>query len=180
MWKAHFTIPLFLLLAACGDADRHTDSSRGYGQKTERQKPEKTDSNMYSTDDNDMEMNRAIATAKRTFPRFDSAFTSGAYEKYLYMIKVRFETPTGGEYIWLTDIAKVNGHYKGVVSDSPRVAKQVRQGDTVVIAEPDIADWMYGYDTVVHGAFTTRVILSRMTPKERDELDLGFTHHIVD
>ena len=142
---------------------------------------EATDPNMYQAQADDREMNLAIAKARFTLPRFDSALVSGKYDKDLYMIKVRFATPSGNdEHIWLTDITKVNGHYKGIVSDSPYEATQIREGDTLMINDADITDWMFGDDTLVHGAYTTRLILSRMTPKQRAEQELGFIHRIED
>jgi uncharacterized protein YegJ (DUF2314 family) len=43
-----------------------------------------------------------------------------------------------------------------------------------------ITDWIFGTGSVVHGAYTTRLILSRMTPEQRDKRELGYSHHIED
>jgi uncharacterized protein YegJ (DUF2314 family) len=136
--------------------------------------------NLYSTDKDDQEMNRAMATAKRTFPRFDSAFSSGRYDRDQFSIKVRFAAPGGNEYIWLTEIQKSNGHYIGIVSDTPRATTWVRLGEKWEIPDQDIVDWLYTKDSIAHGAYTLRLILSRMSKDERAEAELGFPYKIED
>jgi uncharacterized protein YegJ (DUF2314 family) len=49
-----------------------------------------------------------------------------------------------------------------------------------MINDADITDWMFGNDTLVHGAYTTRLILSGVTPERCAEQELGFTHRIED
>jgi len=180
-------ILLLLVLTACGTNDRYTPTSHGKSvtQTSKLQSAQKmteaNDPNMYHATSDDPEMNLAIAKARFSLPRFDSALASGKYDKELYMIKVRFATPSGSyEHIWLTDIKKISGHYKGIVSDSPYEATQVHEGDTLQINNDDITDWMYGTYSLVHGGYTTRLILSRMTPEQRDKQELGYSHQIED
>jgi uncharacterized protein YegJ (DUF2314 family) len=126
-------------------------------------------------------MNMAIAKARFNLPRFDSALANGKYDKNLYMLKVRFPTPSGGgEHMWLAVITKVNGHYRGIVTDSAYEATQIHEGDILMINDADITDWMFGTKAVIHGAYTTRVILSRMTPEERAAHDRVYRSRIED
>jgi uncharacterized protein YegJ (DUF2314 family) len=136
--------------------------------------------NLYSTDADDEAMNKAMATARIRMPRFDSAF-DGRDKDMNFSIKVKFSAPDGGnEYIWLTDIWKKEGRYWGVMSDTPKLALQVKLGDSVEIKNKDIVDWMYGTDTVIHGGFTTRLILSRLSKEERAREEGDMPYKIVD
>ena len=124
--------------------------------------------NLYSTDADDEAMNKVMETARIRMPRFDSAFDRRDKDM-IFTIKVKFSTSAGeNEYIWLSDIWKRGGNYWGVMTDTPRLALQVKLGDSVEIKNKDIVDWMYGKDTVAHGGFTTRLILSRLSKEERE------------
>lgn len=166
-------LPVLLLLIACGSATSLDTRPKGIIDTSR--------SNMYSTKADDAGMNAAIAMARATLDRFDSALNSDKYDKGWNMLKVRFPTPSGGaEYIWLVDITRVNGHYQGIVTDSVYDTMQVRQGDTVTINQADITDWMFGTDSVIHGAYTTRVILSRMNAEERARYHRDVKYRIED
>lgn len=159
---------LFFLLTACGPGT----SSIATG---------KIDSNFFRVKADDAEMNTAITRARFNLPRFDSALASGNYDPGWYMLKVRFPTPRGGyEHIWLAGITSVNGHYKGIVTDTVYETTKIKKGDTVTISSEDITDWMFGTDSLIHGAYTTRVILNRMTPRERAEYQRDVKYHIED
>ena len=136
--------------------------------------------NLYSTDADDQPMNEAMETARKTFSKFDSAFESGRYDKTKFSIKVKFPDEVGNEYIWLTEISKQDGHYSGLMTDTPRITKQVKIGDKVTIVDKDIKDWLYGNDSVLHGGYTLRLIRSRMTSKERAENEASFRYRLVD
>ena len=136
--------------------------------------------NLYSTDKGDKLMNQAMEIARKRFSKFDSAFESGKYDKDKFSIKVKFPYSNGNEYIWLTDISRVGGHYWGVVSETPREAKQVKLGDRPEINDNDVVDWLYGKDSILHGGFTLRLIYSRMSKEERDEEKAGFPYRIED
>lgn len=156
-----------MLMAACSSRQNERNNKR-------------TTDNLYSTDKSDQLMNQAMEIARKTFPKFDSAFESGKYDKDKFSIKVKFSHSDGNEYIWLTDISKTGGHYWGVVSDTPRMTKEVKLGDRPEINDNDVVDWLYGKDSILHGGFTLRLIYSRMSKKERDEEKTSFPYRIED
>jgi uncharacterized protein YegJ (DUF2314 family) len=138
--------------------------------------------NMYSTGGDDQQMNEAMETARKTFVNFDNAFRSGNYDKRTFSIKLRFAHAKGYEHIWATNIWMRNGHYWGIITDTPLTTTKVRLGDSVEIKEQDITDWMYADDTVFHGGYTTRVILNRLPMEEREKVkkESFDDHKIVD
>jgi uncharacterized protein YegJ (DUF2314 family) len=157
--KPLLCLPLFLLLTACGPGKSPITTG-------------KTDTNLFSVKADDSEMNAAIARARFNLPRFDSALASDNYDPGWNMLKVRFPTPRGGyEHIWLAGITSVNGGYKGIVTDTVYETTKVKKGDTVSIKSEDITDWMVGTDSLIHGAYTTRIILKRMTSGQRAQYD---------
>jgi uncharacterized protein YegJ (DUF2314 family) len=147
---------------------------------TNAQIRKKTTENMYSTTDEDTAMNAAMATARRRFGQFDSAFRSGKYEPRQFSIKVRFSNPNGHEYIWVTEIVSQKGQYWGVLSDTPATVINARFGDKLPISRRDVADWLYGRDSILHGGFTIRVLEQRMSKEERARHDANFPFKLED
>jgi len=159
-----FTTFLISLLASCSQA----------------QIRKKTAENMYSTTLEDTAMNAAMATAKRRFGQFDSAFRYGKYDHRQFSIKVQFSNPNGHEYIWVTEIVLEKGQYWGVLSDTPATVINARFGDKVAVSRRDVADWLYGKDSILHGGFTIRVLDQRMSKKERAQHNLDFPYKLED
>jgi uncharacterized protein YegJ (DUF2314 family) len=138
------------------------------------------ENNMYTTDSADRAMNLAMDFARRRFGVFDSAFESGKYDKDKFSIKVKYPHPRGNEYIWLVNISKVDGHYMGVVSDTPRETTAVKYGDRPVINTDDVVDWLYGKDSVLHGGYTLRLIYGRLSKDELEKEKASFPYKIED
>ncbi|HVU53475.1 MAG TPA: DUF2314 domain-containing protein [Puia sp.] len=167
---AHTFLRLVLLFqlvmfAACADhAKPGTDAAK----------------NMYLTDSADPAMNAAMDIARTRFGAFDSAYESGKYDKDKFSIKVKYPQQAGNEYIWLVDISKVDGHYMGVVSDTPRETKVVKFGDRPVIDNDDVVDWLYGKDSILHGGYTLRLIYGRLSKEELERERATFPYKIED
>jgi uncharacterized protein YegJ (DUF2314 family) len=119
----------------------------------------------------DPEMNAAIQKARDLFPRFDSAFSKGKVNKEESIIKVKYRDEDKAEYLWVGNLFKVDDQYWGVILDSPYVVKGLKRGDTVVIQNQDIADWIYVIDSTHYGGYTQRVILNRLTPAQKARMD---------
>ena len=119
----------------------------------------------------DAEMNAAIATARKTLPRFDAALNSGNPDQYGFALKVRFGAADAGEHIWLSDIVIDSNQYYGVVNNDPEYITEVAMGDTVRIDKTAISDWMFLEKGVLRGGSTIRYVRDHMTPAERATFD---------
>jgi len=135
--------------------------------KTER----KGEPTIYSVTDNDTEMNEAIKTANQTLDKFNDALKSCNPDFYYFALKTRFETPNGGEHIWVSNITFENNKYFGVVDNLPETTTDVKIGDTIQIVNDNISDWMYVDNQKLHGGFTIRLLRKRMTEPERKQFD---------
>jgi uncharacterized protein YegJ (DUF2314 family) len=136
--------------------------------------------NSYTTNGDDLEMNRAMEIAHARFGVFDSAFESGMFDRDKFSIKVKYPHERGTEYIWLVNISKVDGQYMGIVSDTPRETKIVKYGDRPIINRDDVVDWLYGKDSVLHGGYTMRLIYGRLSKEELKKEMANFPYKIED
>jgi uncharacterized protein YegJ (DUF2314 family) len=122
----------------------------------------------------DEEMARASALARRTFryfwrelswerrrivPAFDSA-----------CVKLPFEGSGKVEHMWIDRVDFDGQNVSGVLLNEPNEPGSVHRGDRVEGPLASLGDWMLAGDTVL-GAFTVRVLRSRMSAKEREDHD---------
>ena len=126
---------------------------------------------IYSFTDSDTEMNEAIKTANQTLEKFNDALKSSNPDFSYFALKTRFETPNGGEHIWVRNITFENNQYFGVVDNLPQTSTDVKIGDTIQIVKNNISDWMYIDNQKLQGGFTVRLIRKRMTERERKQFD---------
>lgn len=126
---------------------------------------------IYSVQEEDAEMNAAIQMASTTLQQFKNALQSRNTEYYDFNLKSRFESPDGGEHIWISDITLKDDKFYGVVANLPESTTEVSLGDTIQIANENISDWMYVENQKLHGGYTIRLLRSRMTESERKQFD---------
>lgn len=134
----------------------------------------------YTVNSDDPEMNKATETARQKFYLFEQALRGRTDSMNNFSLKVRFAVKDGGEQLWIDDIQIDNGNYIGVVGNRPYWVKGLHLGDTIKVSKPDITDWMYLENNVLHGGYTTRLLRNRMSSDERKEFDAALLYKIED
>ncbi len=158
---------LFLVLMSC-DNHKNTDTSKVESER------------LYVADPDEIGMNIAIETAKRTLDKFDKALKSNQYDTSTFALKIKFPTETGNEHIWATSIIIKNGHYFGIVDNLPELTTEVKLGERIQIAKENITDWMYADNGRLRGAYTIKYIRSTKTKEEQAKFDSSFSFKIED
>ncbi len=118
----------------------------------------------------DVEMNAAIAEARKTLPVFWRVYEGKAPDIDTYMLKIKLPMPDGTpEHIWL-DLLTHNGDaVTGTLFNKPVNLPTRKQGDVVTVPVADISDWTYRKGGMQYGHFTTRVIVKRMPTAVAEE-----------
>ena len=110
------------------------------------------------------EADPALATAeevaRRTLPDFLTKLKNGEVQG---AIKVRFDTPTGPEYIWVDHIQELEKDKKttfsGELADDPRLMAGKKKGDAVTFPLDDVVDWIARHkDGSIEGNYTYEVL----------------------
>ena len=127
---------------------------------------------IYGVTDTDAEMNEAMKTANQTLEKFNEALISGNPSFESFALKTRFNTPNGGEHIWVSNILLKGSQYFGIIDNLPESTTDVKLGDTIQIKNDNISDWMYIDNRKLRGAYTVRVLRNRMTETERKQFDV--------
>lgn len=121
-------------------------------------------------DDDDPEMNAAMAEARATLPQFVAALESKA-EGNQYLLKARFAEGKDAEHLWLSDITHQDGIFAGKLSNAPMVLAKLQAGDAVQVSSQDVSDWMILGNGKYRGGYTQRVMRERLSAAEQAEFD---------
>ncbi len=90
------------------------------------------------------------------------------------MVKACFydaAAPQSGEHMWVTDVGYDGTTITGVLADTPYKVSSVRSGEQVSFPLERLSDWFYVNGDKAVGAFTVRLLRTRMTEEQRREHD---------
>ena len=126
----------------------------------------------------DPEMRAAIKQAQDTFPQFvseiEKEYRRAIPALQLILVKAYFtddDKPDQGEHMWVDNVQLKGDQITGRLSSSPQSVKSVKRGQKVSFPVSRLSDWLYVADGKAHGAFTVRLLRSRMSASEREEHD---------
>ena len=113
-------------------------------------------------------MNAAIKIATSTLPSFKALLSAPPAGASGFAVKAAFPSGSNSqEHIWLINPTFSGGIVSGVVNNEPVDVPSIKLGQQVSAPEAHVSDWLYLQDGVLHGGFTLRVLLERMSPEER-------------
>jgi len=163
------SIPILALIVSLSGCER-PDSSSNMNPKNE--------ADIIPVQPDDTEMVTAMQTARDRFPEFWSEVSTD-YKRVIpalggSMVKAYFHDPEdseGGEHMWVSEVEYDGATITGVLADRPGHVHSVRSGDRVSFPLEHLSDWLYVDEDKAIGAFTVRLLRSRMTEKQRQEHD---------
>jgi uncharacterized protein YegJ (DUF2314 family) len=126
----------------------------------------------------DAEMLAAMQTARDRFPEFWRE-VSADYKRVIpalggSMVKAYFydaAAPQSGEHMWVSEVEYDGKTITGVLADTPRQLRSVRSGQQVSFPLERLSDWFYVDGGKAIGAFTVRLLRTRMTAEQRQAHD---------
>lgn len=124
----------------------------------------------------DAEMNAAMVKARSTLDQF-WAKRSRDGDQFGGLLKVYFSDPGAeeeGEHMWVQVTSRTDDRISGVLLSDPRSLKSVKEGDAVEFRSERVSDWLYVEDGKAVGAFTVKLLRSRMSDAERQSHDSGY------
>lgn len=123
-----------------------------------------------SVEDDDAEMNAAIAKARETLPHFWQVFGKPERGESDFALKVKITDSHGTEHFWAIDIENQNGKIKGTINNDPNFVKAVKLGSRIEIPEADISDWMYMREEKMVGNYTLKPLFKQMPAGQVNQL----------
>jgi len=136
--------------------------------KTEK----KEEPSVFNVSESDIEMNKAIETARKTIGVFTKALKSKSPDMEYFTIKQQFSGQDNDEHIWISNIQIIDEDFTGTVNNNPIYTTGIKLGDTITIDKARISDWMFFEKGVVRGGYTIKVIRNNMSEEEKKDFDL--------
>jgi uncharacterized protein YegJ (DUF2314 family) len=139
---------------------------------------------VYRAVKDDPQMHAAIRKARETFPDFlaeaDADLCRAIPVLDDTMVKLGIESPEDPdvvEYVWARYVGhdpEDEGRFRAILLSSPRKLGDMAKGDEINFSIRSLSDWLYVSDGKAHGAFTVRLLRSRMTPAELKKHDAAY------
>ncbi|CAD75675.1 YegJ family protein [Rhodopirellula baltica] len=113
-----------------------------------------------SIEDDDSEMNAAIAKAQETLSFFENNWKTMDSDGY----SLKFAMPTSGgelEHIWFSPIKFEGDEITGECANDPEDIPNLKLGDVRTVTRNDVSDWMIIVGKKCYGGYTIRVLSER-------------------
>ncbi len=120
----------------------------------------------------DEEMNKTMELARKNLDLFWTE-RDKAGDDFNGLLKVYFTDPgeEGGEHMWVDVIEHTGNTTSGILLSTPGWLKSIKPGDLVSFPDSQVSDWLFVEDGKARGAYTVKLLRSRMSPAERQEHD---------
>lgn len=125
-----------------------------------------------NTKADDAALNAAMKQAYDTVDVFWAKFEAKPADVSDYVIKLGMTGEDGfKEFIWAEPIRREGDQVVARLANEPEHLRGLRFGSEVRVSQSLIADWSYSRNGRVYGHFSTRVLLPKMTPEERGQVE---------
>lgn len=126
------------------------------------------DDGLIYIEDNDPDMENAIAEARKTYENFFTAQKEKDADINSFAMKVLIKDESNGEseHIWLSDITRDGDVMQGNIANEPVYITHVKYGDRYSFGVNDISDWSYSKDGLMEGNYTMCVLFKVMPEEE--------------
>ena len=163
------SLPLLLLplvslaLAGCASDE---EPPHAIGRSVKRYPGE---SNMYDIADDDVQMDRATRHARKTVGQFIAALQHPAPGETGFAVKKLFVKDGKAEHIWLADVQFSGNRFHGFVDNRPVNIAGLKVGTRVSVNPDEISDWLFIRNGQLVGGYTVRVLMSELSPAEKED-----------
>lgn len=116
------------------------------------------------------EMNAAIRAARATLDDFLEDLANGMIPREGAAVKVAVPKSHGNaaEHLWMAQITRHGERFEASVDNEPVAVETLKIGDRYAFSRDQISDWNFWSDGALHGAYTLRVMLPRLSPDRAD------------
>jgi uncharacterized protein YegJ (DUF2314 family) len=97
----------------------------------------------------------AIATARRSLPRFRERLLHPESDDKSFFVRGRFSDGKHFEFLWLKRVEPTGDDFRGIVDENALVASGVSKGAVATVPSTDVVDWVIlKKDGTTQGGFT--------------------------
>lgn len=133
---------------------------------------------MNHVEQTDDEMNQAIELAQATLDLFVELISQENSTLQQAQLKVRLKSTEGYEHIWCDNVSfnAESNTFSAQIANDPRNLPDLKYGDFIRVKRDEISDWVVIANGEATGAYTIKVLRSRMDPAQKREFDKGYPY----
>lgn len=111
--------------------------------------------------------------ARASLSEFAAALSKPRTRGACYDVKVHFPNPNGGEgpHIWLAVNTLFSDMYFCSATELPKDFNQLKLGETLVLTDERIEDWMILTEGILYGGYSLRALRELLAPEKRSQFD---------
>ena len=165
--KPFALLPLAFLVSGCASDDKEVPHAIGRGVMRTN-----GDANMYTVNDDDMQLEHAVKHARRTVGQFITALQNPPPNSRDFQVKKLFIAKDGtAEHIWLADVKFTGNRFVGIVDNKPNKIPGLKIGDRHSVNPDEVTDWSYVENGKLVGGYTIRVLFAEMSSDEKQQFE---------
>jgi uncharacterized protein YegJ (DUF2314 family) len=109
----------------------------------------------------DPDMEVAFTKAQATLKEFLVLVRNPRPSITNYAVKIGVPDRDEREYFWISRFTQQDGRLIGIIDNTPRLVRNVREGEMISFKETDVVDWLYRENGRMFGNYTACALLKK-------------------
>jgi uncharacterized protein YegJ (DUF2314 family) len=116
----------------------------------------------------DPDMDAAFKKARATLKEFLALVRQPRETITNYAVKVGIPHREGTEYFWISRFIQEKDRLVGRIDNTPRMVRNVREGERISFKESDVVDWLYRENGKMVGNYTACALIKKEPPQQAE------------
>lgn len=118
------------------------------------------------SDDGDIEA--AFRKARATLKEFLALVHEPRPSIASYAVKIEIPDRDKREFFWISHFTQENGRLVGRIANTPRLVRNVPEGERISFKESDVVDWVYRENGKMVGNYTACALIKKEPPPQAE------------
>lgn len=116
----------------------------------------------------DADMDAAFRKARATLKEFLTLARNPRPSITNYAVKIGIPDRDHREFFWISRFTQQDGRLVGRIDNTPRLVRNVREGERISFKESDVVDWLYRENGKMFGNYTACALIKKEPPKQAE------------
>jgi uncharacterized protein YegJ (DUF2314 family) len=116
----------------------------------------------------DADMEAAFLKARATLKEFLALVREPRPSITSYAVKIKIPDRDQREFFWISRFTQQDGVLIGRITNTPRVVRNVREGERISFKESDVLDWLYRENGRMIGNYTACALIKKEPPQQAE------------
>ena len=122
----------------------------------------------------DADMEDAFRKARTTLKEFLALARNPRPTITNYAVKIGIPDRDQREFFWISRFTQHHGRLVGRIDNTPRLVRNVREGERISFKESEVVDWLYRENGKMFGNYTACALIKKEPPKQAEAFKKGY------